>query len=63
MTAATGWATGGGYYDMTLATAPRPRVIGVGHDFCPVQTIFPQPWDVPMDEVILGDGSHVRRAA
>ncbi|QFT79208.1 putative 5-formyltetrahydrofolate cyclo-ligase [Roseovarius sp. THAF27] len=55
---------GGGYYDMTLAgLAPRPRVIGVGHDFCPVQTIFPQPWDVPMDEVILGDGSHVRRAA
>ncbi|MEQ8254610.1 MAG: 5-formyltetrahydrofolate cyclo-ligase [Roseovarius confluentis] len=53
---------GGGYYDMTLAAlTPRPRVIGVGHDFCPVQTIFPQPWDVPMDDVILGDGSHVRR--
>ncbi|MGK7752872.1 MULTISPECIES: 5-formyltetrahydrofolate cyclo-ligase [unclassified Roseovarius] len=53
---------GGGYYDMTLAgLTPRPRVIGVGHDFCPVQTIFPQPWDVPMDDVILGDGSHVRR--
>ncbi|MFN3208841.1 MAG: 5-formyltetrahydrofolate cyclo-ligase [Roseovarius sp.] len=54
---------GGGYYDMTLAAlSPRPRAIGVGHDFCPVQTIFPQPWDVPMDDVILGDGSHVRRA-
>jgi len=53
---------GGGYYDMTLAgLVPRPRIIGVGHDFCPVQTIFPQPWDVPMDDVILGDGSHVRR--
>ncbi len=53
---------GGGYYDMTLAgLTPRARVIGVGHDFCPVQTIFPQPWDVPMDDVILGDGSHVRR--
>lgn len=55
---------GGGYYDMTLAAlTPRPRVIGVGHDFCPVQTIFPQHWDVPMDDVILGDGSHVRRVA
>ena len=53
---------GGGYYDMTLAgLVPRPRIIGVGHDFCPLQTIFPQPWDVPMDDVILGDGSHVRR--
>ncbi len=55
---------GGGYYDRTLAALARPcRIIGVGHDFCPVQTIFPQAWDVPMDEVVLGDGSHVRRMA
>lgn len=48
---------GGGYYDMTLAgLTPPPRVIGVGHDFCPVQTIFPQPRDVPMDEVIWATG-------
>lgn len=48
---------GGGYYDMTLATCdPRPRIIGVGHDFCALTTIFPQPWDIAMDAVLLGDG-------
>ncbi len=49
---------GGGYYDRTLAAlAPRPRAIGVGFDGCQLPTIFPMPWDVPMDEVILSDGS------
>lgn len=49
---------GGGYYDMTLAAlSPRPLVIGVGQDFCTIPTIFPQPWDVPMDHVLLGDGT------
>lgn len=48
---------GGGYYDMTLAARdPRPRIIGAGHDFCPLPTIFPQPWDIPMEVVLLGDG-------
>jgi len=48
---------GGGYYDMTLAAhARRPRTIGVGHDFCGIGTIYPQPWDIPMDRVIL-DGA------
>jgi 5,10-methenyltetrahydrofolate synthetase len=48
---------GGGYYDMTLAARdPRPRIIGVGHDFCALPTIYPQPWDVAMDAVLLGDG-------
>lgn len=48
---------GGGYYDMTLAAMPvRPRRIGIGQDFCRVPTIHPQPWDVPMDVVLLGDG-------
>lgn len=32
------------------------RVIGVGHGFCAMPTIFPQPWDIPMDMVLLGDG-------
>ena len=49
---------GGGYYDRTLAEAdPRPRRIGVGHDFVRMQTIFPMPWDIPMQSAILGDGS------
>lgn len=53
---------GGGYYDRTLAALePRPRVIGVGFAGCRMKTIFPMPWDVPMDEVLLSDGTHLRR--
>jgi 5-formyltetrahydrofolate cyclo-ligase len=48
---------GGGYYDRTLATfSPLPRRIGVGQDFCPLPTIFPMPWDIPMQLAVLGDG-------
>ena len=48
---------GGGYYDRTLAgLAPPPRVIGVGFADCRMPTIFPMPWDVPMDVVVLADG-------
>jgi 5-formyltetrahydrofolate cyclo-ligase len=48
---------GGGYYDRTLAALPNlPRVIGVGHDFCCMETIFPMPWDIPMQQSVLGDG-------
>ena len=53
---------GGGYYDRTLADLdPRPQVIGIGQDFARIATIFPMPWDIPMDRVILGDGSTWRR--
>lgn len=49
---------GGGYFDMTLAAlAGRPRVIGVGQGGCSLPSIFPQPWDVPMDISVLGDGA------
>ena len=49
---------GGGYYDRTLAAlAVKPRVIGIGQHFALMKSIFPMPWDVPMDLVILGDGS------
>jgi 5-formyltetrahydrofolate cyclo-ligase len=49
---------GGGYYDRTLAALPaKPLVIGVGHDFCEMPTIFPMPWDIAMDRIVLGDGS------
>ncbi len=52
---------GGGYYDRTLGAAqPLPQVIGVGHDFCRIDTIFPMPWDIPMQQVLLGDGSITR---
>lgn len=51
---------GGGYYDRTLAILqPRPRIIGIGFAGCLLKTIFPMPWDVPMDEVVLSDGTHL----
>ncbi|SDY86087.1 5-formyltetrahydrofolate cyclo-ligase [Citreimonas salinaria] len=53
---------GGGYYDRTLPRIdPPPRVIGVGFAGCLLPTIFPMPWDVPMDDVILSDGAHLHR--
>ena len=53
---------GGGYYDRTLAALePRPKVIGVGFSGCRIETIFPMPWDVPMDEALLSDGTHLLR--
>ncbi len=53
---------GGGYYDRTLARLDPPaRVIGVGFPFCRIATIFPMPWDVPMDSVVLADGQVMRR--
>jgi 5,10-methenyltetrahydrofolate synthetase len=54
---------GGGYYDRTLAAlSPLPLVIGVGFDFCKMPTIFPMPWDIPMQIVALGDGSVAHRS-
>ncbi|EAQ04123.1 hypothetical protein OB2597_08274 [Pseudooceanicola batsensis HTCC2597] len=53
---------GGGYYDRTLAQlAPRPRVIGVGFSGCHLPSIYPMPWDVPMSELLLSDGTHKKR--
>jgi 5,10-methenyltetrahydrofolate synthetase len=50
---------GGGYYDRTLASMNSDRlVIGVGQPFARMKTIFPMPWDIAMDVVILGDGTH-----
>ena len=44
---------GGGYFDRTLAALlPRPFAIGVGLQLAQVQTIFPQPHDIAMDEIV-----------
>jgi 5,10-methenyltetrahydrofolate synthetase len=44
---------GGGYFDRTLAALPRrPFAVGVGYAFGALETIFPQPHDVPMDAVV-----------
>ncbi len=45
---------GGGFFDRTLASlANRPLVIGVGYDIQRIETIHPQPHDIPMDRVIV----------
>jgi 5,10-methenyltetrahydrofolate synthetase len=44
---------GGGYYDRTLARRPQARTIGIGADFCQIQTIYPQPWDIKLHTILL----------
>jgi 5-formyltetrahydrofolate cyclo-ligase len=44
---------GGGYFDRTLAAlSPRPQAIGVGFALSRIETIHPQPFDIPMDLVV-----------
>jgi 5-formyltetrahydrofolate cyclo-ligase len=44
---------GGGYFDRTLAAPERrPFAVGVGYEFCGLETIFPQPHDVPMNVIL-----------
>jgi 5-formyltetrahydrofolate cyclo-ligase len=44
---------GGGYFDRTLAArADRPFVIGVGYASGEMETIHPQPHDIPMDLIL-----------
>ena len=45
---------GGGYYDRTLATAPRhPYRLGLAHDFQFIQANLPrESWDQPLDALL-----------
>ena len=44
---------GGGYFDRTLAAlAPRPFAIGIGFELQRIETIYPQPFDMPMDVIV-----------
>jgi 5-formyltetrahydrofolate cyclo-ligase len=44
---------GGGYFDRTLAAlSPPPWAIGVGFELSQIETIHPQPFDMPMDVVV-----------
>ena len=44
---------GGGYYDRTLACFTTKRLtIGIGYEFGRLETIYPQPHDIPMDLII-----------
>jgi 5-formyltetrahydrofolate cyclo-ligase len=48
---------GGGYYDRTLASMlPRPSTIGLGFELSRLETIYPQPHDVPLDVVATEAG-------
>jgi 5,10-methenyltetrahydrofolate synthetase len=53
---------GGGFFDRTLASlARRPRIIGVGYARLALQTIYPQPHDIPMDVIVTEEGATTRR--
>jgi 5,10-methenyltetrahydrofolate synthetase len=55
---------GGAYFDRTLASlAAKPLVIGVAYEMARLETIHPQPWDVPMDYVVTERGVYRREAA
>jgi 5-formyltetrahydrofolate cyclo-ligase len=44
---------GGGFYDRTLAAAaPRPYTIGIAFADAELPTIYPQPHDIPMDQIL-----------
>ena len=48
---------GGGYFDRTLvAITPRPMAIGVAFEILRVDSLHPQPHDVPMDFVVTEAG-------
>jgi 5-formyltetrahydrofolate cyclo-ligase len=50
---------GGGYFDRTLAALqPQPLKIGVAFELSRIETIHPQPHDVPMDFVVTERGVH-----
>lgn len=46
-----------GYYDRTLATIrPKPLTIGIGYEFGRLDTVHPQPHDVPLDAIVTETG-------
>jgi 5,10-methenyltetrahydrofolate synthetase len=50
-----GW--GGGYFDRTLAALmPRPQTIGIALSAAHLPTIYPQPHDIPLDQILTEDG-------
>jgi len=52
---------GGGYFDRTLAAlVPRPVAIGIGFATQLLETIHPQPFDVPMDLIVTEAGTRRR---
>lgn len=55
---------GGGYFDRTLAALERkPVVIGVAYEGAHLDTIHPQPHDIPMDWIVTERGIYRRDGA
>jgi 5,10-methenyltetrahydrofolate synthetase len=48
---------GGGFFDMTLASLdPQPLKIAIAFEVSRMPTIYPQPYDIPMDFVVTENG-------
>ncbi len=55
---------GGGYFDRTLASlSPQPLKIGVAYELSRIDTIRPQPHDIPMDFIVTEAGIHLVRGS
>jgi 5-formyltetrahydrofolate cyclo-ligase len=56
---------GGGFFDRTLESLAgrKPLVIGVAFELGAIDSIQPQPWDIPMDYVVTERGVYLRDAA
>ena len=53
---------GGGYFDRTLAALdPRPVSIGIALSEARIETIYPQPHDIPLDMVVTDAGLRAER--
>lgn len=54
---------GGGYYDRTLAALdPTPFIIGVGYELSRIDTLYPQPHDIPMHVIVTEAGIYDHRS-
>jgi 5-formyltetrahydrofolate cyclo-ligase len=52
---------GAGFFDRTLASLEKkPAVIGVTYEIARMETIHPQPWDIPVDYVVTERGVYRR---
>lgn len=52
---------GAGFFDRTLARlAPGTLAIGISYEMARMETIHPQPWDVPLDWIITERGAYRR---
>ena len=52
---------GAGFFDRTLASlAKKPVVIGVSYELARMETIHPQPWDIPVDYLVTERGVYRR---